>query len=168
MAREGSTDRLPSIVPTAAAVLREGLQSLPAAGGPAARSASARGTGAQSLVAGANGSAPGEVDLVVAHHPAEPGDVAYLSHVIQPGTALAAGSVVHATDLIGPSGQRIPASHTRVTVLAGSAAAASPGHLHIEVRVPSGSAHGWYTGYLQADDLALQALLKIAVGTARS
>ena len=164
MGREDSTDRFSSIVQTAAAILQEELQALPVPGGPAARPASARGMGARSFVAGSSGDAPGGVDLVVASHPVEPGDVAYLSHVIPSAAAPAPGCAVHATDLIGPSGHRIPASHVRGTVRAGSAAASSPGHLHVEVRVPSGSAHGWYTGYLQADGLTLRALLTIAVG----
>ena len=161
MARLDSSDRFTAI---AAAVLREGLQGLPVPGGPAARPASARDMGARSVVTGSKNSASGGVDLVVAPHPVEPGDAAYLSHVIQSDAWPAAGCVVHVTDLIGPSGHRIPASHVRGTVRAGSAAASSAGHLHIEVRVPSGSGHGWYTGYLQAEGLALRALLTIAVG----
>ena len=142
-----------SIVPIAMAVLREELERAPAPA-PAPAAGSTRATP----------SAPASAELLQAADPVEPGDVVYLSHAIQRGR-LAGGSQVHATDLLGPSGHRIPATHVRATVHSSSALPSD--HLHVEVRVPTG-ARGCYAGYLQADDLSLRVLLRIIVGRSSS
>ena len=72
---------------------------------------------------------------------------------------------VHVTDLVGPSGGRIPASHVRVL----PSPARIPPHgstdIRIEVRIPSGTLAGCYTGLLQSDDGdAVRALIQVFVG----
>lgn len=69
-----------------------------------------------------------------------------------------------ATDLVGASGCRIPASHVRVlpqpTRLPGGGSA----DVHIEIRVPSGTPAGHYTGLVQTDDgETVRALIRIRV-----
>ena len=168
MSRTDSSQKFPSIVPIAAGVLRDELRGLSAAGTPMARSASTPGAAhPRPSVARPGATAPDSV-VLLASHAVEPGDAAYISYAIEPDARPTAGCTVHATDLIGPSGHRIPASHVRATVRLGSSAPSTPGHVYIEIRVPTNCPNGWYTGYLQADDPALQALLKIAVGRSLS
>ena len=162
MSKTDSFNGMSSIVPTAAAVLRQELQALPPPVGRATPRPASGALPPSGPAAGSNGATPEALMVLAPPHPVEAGDAVYSSHALRSGTR--PGCVVHATDLIGPSGHRIPAAHVRVSVRLASTTASAPGHLHIEVRVPSGSVHGCYTGYLQADDLALQALLKVTVG----
>ena len=69
------------------------------------------------------------------------------------------------TDLVGPSGNRLPASHVRVSPNPVRIPARGSADVRIEVRVPSGTAAGAYTGLLQSDDgEALRALVQIRIG----
>ena len=168
MSTTDSSHKFPSIVSIAAGVLRDELRGLPAAGTPMARSASTPGAAhAQPFVARSGTTAPDRV-VLLASYSVEPGDVAYVSYAIEPDAQPTAGCAVHATDLLGPSGHRIPVSHVRTTVRLGSSAPSTPGHVHVEIRVPTGCPSAWYTGYLQADDQSWQALLKIGVGRSLS
>ena len=72
---------------------------------------------------------------------------------------------LYVTDLIGPSGSRLPASHVRVSPNPARISGHGSTDIQIEVRVPSGTAAGWYTGLLQTDDgEALRALVRVRVG----
>jgi hypothetical protein len=72
--------------------------------------------------------------------------------------------VLVSTDLIGLSGHRIPASHVRVSPTPASIPAEASADVAIEVRVPSGTPAGSYTGLLQTDDgEALRALVIVTV-----
>jgi hypothetical protein len=69
-----------------------------------------------------------------------------------------------ATDLIGISGYRIPASHVCVFPSPVRIAAGDSMEIRIEVRIPSTTPAGHYTGLLQTDDgEALRALMIITV-----
>ncbi|HEU4692517.1 MAG TPA: hypothetical protein VFS23_29345 [Vicinamibacterales bacterium] len=72
---------------------------------------------------------------------------------------------LYMTDLIGPSGSRLPASHVRVSPNPTRIAGHGSADVQIEVRIPSGTAAGWYTGLLQTDDGEdLRALVQVRVG----
>jgi hypothetical protein len=72
---------------------------------------------------------------------------------------------LYVTDLIGPSGARLPASHLRVSPNPTRVAGHGAADVQIEVRIPSGTAEGWYTGLLQTDDGEdLRALVQVRVG----
>jgi len=68
------------------------------------------------------------------------------------------------SELAGPNGFRIPSTHVRVSRNAVDAAAGNPVDVHLEIRVPSTTPPGRYTGLLQADggDCAL-ALFQLTV-----
>lgn len=71
----------------------------------------------------------------------------------------------YVTDLIGPSGSRLPASHVRVSPNPVRIAGRGSADVQIEVRIPSGTTAGWYTGLLQTDDGEdLRALVQVLVG----
>ena len=72
---------------------------------------------------------------------------------------------IHVTDLIGPSGHRLPASHVRVSPNPSRIPAHGAADIRVEVRIPSGTAPGWYTGLLQTDDgESVRALVRVQVG----
>jgi hypothetical protein len=177
----GSTpDEVPtpiSVVSTAAAILREELQSLTAS--PAAL-LPGLGTGALSGYAAnvsqlinkipgaiqANDSGAGEsLRVLETPRPVAAGDVSRLSLHLENDDAEPDDCVLCVTDMIGPSGHRIPASHVRVS----PQPATIPGHgsieIQIEVRIPSAASAGLYTGLLQTDDgESLRALIRVRVG----
>jgi hypothetical protein len=62
------------------------------------------------------------------------------------------------------SGHRIPASHVRVVATAASLPAAGSTDVKLEIRIPSATPAGRYTGLLQADGGELfQALVQLTV-----
>jgi hypothetical protein len=72
---------------------------------------------------------------------------------------------LYVTDLVGPSGARLPASHVRVSPNPARIPGQASTDIRIEVRIPSGTTPGWYSGLLQADDgEALRALIRVQVG----
>jgi hypothetical protein len=72
--------------------------------------------------------------------------------------------VLVATDLIGISGYRIPASHVCVFPSPVRIGAGDSIEVRIEVRIPSATPAGHYTGLLQTDDgEALRALVIVTV-----
>jgi hypothetical protein len=92
------------------------------------------------------------------------GDVAYLSLRLVNDDAEKDECALVATDLIGVSGHRIPASHVRVSPNPASIPAEGSTDIQIEVRVPSGTPAGCYTGLLQADDgESVRALVHVTV-----
>jgi hypothetical protein len=71
---------------------------------------------------------------------------------------------LYVTDLIGPSGHRIPACHVRVSPCPAHIPGGGSADIQVEIRVPSGVGTGCYTGLLQSDDgEALRALVKVTV-----
>jgi len=71
---------------------------------------------------------------------------------------------LHVTDLVGPAGARLPSSHVRVSPNPARIPAHGSTEIRVEIRIPSGTAPGGYTGLLQADDgEALRALMEVRV-----
>jgi hypothetical protein len=186
-----------SIVPTAAAILREEMQSL--AGGASAP-ADVRGAGrvpneipAQALRDQARVLAdaflrlleqrPGQFEKLFAQappgmesgtrdtvlvlraaRPVSAGGVANVSLRLANDAADPDDCTLHVTDLIGPSGHRIPAAHVRISPRTLRIQEGSSVDVLIEIRVPSSATSGGYTGLLQADDgEGLRALIQLAV-----
>lgn len=72
--------------------------------------------------------------------------------------------VLTSTDLIGLSGNRIPCSHVRISPVRAIIPAQGATDIAIEVRIPSGTPAGNYTGLVQADDgEPLRALVIVSV-----
>ncbi len=96
--------------------------------------------------------------------PVRPGDLAHVSLRLMNDDSEAGECALFVTDLIGPSGQRIPATHVRVSPSRASVPPAGSVEVDIEVRVPSGVLDGCYSGLLQTDDgESLRALLHVTV-----
>jgi hypothetical protein len=92
------------------------------------------------------------------------GDVAYVSLRLMNDDAEKDECALVATDLIGVSGHRIPASHVRVSPNPASIPAEGSTDVQVEVRVPSGTQAGCYSGLLQADDgESVRALVHVTV-----
>jgi hypothetical protein len=167
-----------SIVSAATDILREELQSLAANPGsgllqglgtgvlPAQAAKIAQLLNAIPLPIQPNTTEAGEsLRVLEALRPVPAGDVARLSLHLENDDAEPDACVLCVTDLIGPSGHRIPASHVRVL----PQPATIPGHgsveTQIEVRIPSAASSGLYTGLLQTDDgESLRALIRVRVG----
>ena len=93
------------------------------------------------------------------------GDVANLSLRLMNDDAEKDECALVATDLIGVAGHRIPASHVRVSPNPASIPAEGATDIQIEVRVPTGTPAGCYTGLVQADDgESVRALMHVTVG----
>jgi hypothetical protein len=93
------------------------------------------------------------------------GDVAYISLGLENDDKEADECTLYATDLIGIAGHRIPASHVRVHPNPARIPASGSKDVQIEIRVPSETRPGRYTGLLQSDDDdSLRALIQITVG----
>jgi hypothetical protein len=97
--------------------------------------------------------------------PTKPGEVAHLTVTIENVMATAGGYALCVTDLLGVSGHRIPASHVRVAPGPDGTLAAGSREVRIEVRVPSRTPAGRYTGLLQAaDGESCRTLVQLNVG----
>jgi hypothetical protein len=97
--------------------------------------------------------------------PVQAGDVAHLSLQLVNDDTEKDECVLVASDLIGASGRRIPASHVAISPNSAAIPGGGSTSVQIEVRVPSGMAPGCYTGVLQADDgESLRALVHVVVG----
>ena len=100
-----------------------------------------------------------------APRPATAGEVAHVSLSLKNDNAEAIHCALCATDLIGVSGHRIPASHLRVSPNPAGIPAAGSTDVQIEIRVPSGTPAGRFTGLLQSDDgESVRALVQLTVG----
>ena len=96
---------------------------------------------------------------------ARAGEVAHVSLSLKNDNAEAIHCALCATDLIGVSGHRIPASHLRVSPNPAGIPAAGSTDVQIEIRVPSGTPAGRFTGLLQSDDgESVRALVQLTVG----
>jgi hypothetical protein len=94
-----------------------------------------------------------------------PGDVAEVSLSLQNDGTEADRCTLYATDLIGIVGHRIPASCLRVHPNPAYIPAGGSSDFQIEIRVPSETRPGRYTGLLQTDDgETLRALIQLTVG----
>jgi len=102
--------------------------------------------------------------LLRSSQPVEAGGVARLPlRLVNDDTAEDECGLVF-TDLIGINGNRIPASHVRVSPGRTKVPSHGSADVTIEVRVPSGTPAGNYTGFVQADDgEALRALVTVSV-----
>jgi hypothetical protein len=97
--------------------------------------------------------------------PVAAGDVSRLSLHLENDDAEPDECTLCVTDLIGPSGHRIPASHVRVSPHPANLPGRGSADVQIEVRIPSETPTGCYTGLLQTDDgEALRALVRVRVG----
>lgn len=97
--------------------------------------------------------------------PVAPGDVTRLLLNLENDDDQADECEIHLTDLIGPSGHRLPAAHVRVSPNPSRIPPHGAADIRIEIRIPSGTRPGWYTGLLQADDgESLRALVQVQVG----
>jgi hypothetical protein len=104
------------------------------------------------------------VRLLQAGRPVPPGDVAQVSLRLMNDDTEADECVLVATDLIGISGYRIPASHVRISPHPARIQGGGAADVQIQIRVPSGAPSGCYTGLLQTDDgESLQALIQVTV-----
>jgi hypothetical protein len=93
------------------------------------------------------------------------GEVGHVSLSLRNVNAETNQCALYATDLIGVSGHRIPASHLRVSPNPASIPPAGSTDVQIEIRVPSGTPAGRYTGLLQSDDgESVRALVQLTVG----
>ena len=100
-----------------------------------------------------------------APRPARAGEVAHVSLSLKNDNAETIHCALCATDLIGVSGHRIPASHLRVSPNPAGIPAAGSTDVQIEIRVPSGTPAGRFTGLLQSDDgESVRALVQLTVG----
>ena len=98
-------------------------------------------------------------------HPVAAGSVTRLSLHLENDDDQPDECGLYVTDLIGPSGARLPASHVRVSPNPTRIAGHGSADVQIEVRIPSGTAAGCYTGLLQTDDGEdLRALVQVRVG----
>jgi len=103
--------------------------------------------------------------LLRARQPVQAGDVAQMSLRLMNDDSAKDECALFATDLIGFSGRRIPASHVRVSPNPTSIPAEGSTDVQVEVRVPSGTPAGCYTGLLQTEDGdSLRALVQVRVG----
>jgi hypothetical protein len=103
--------------------------------------------------------------LMHAPRPATAGEVAHVSLSLKNDTNETGEYPLWATDLVGLSGHRIPASHLRVSPNPASVPPAGSTDVQIEIRVPSATPPGRYTGLLQAGDgESLRALVQLTVG----
>ena len=103
-----------------------------------------------------------------APRPARAGEVAHVSLSLKNDNAETIHCALCATDLIGVSGHRIPASHLRVSPNPAGIPAAGSTDVQIEIRVPSGTPAGRFTGLLQSDDgESVRALVQLTVGIDR-
>jgi hypothetical protein len=166
-----------SLVSTAAAILREELQSLtanqdgllPRLGTSALSSYAANVAQLINKTPGAiqaNDSGTGEsLRVLETPRPVAAGDVSRLSLHLENDDAEPDDCVLCVTDLIGPSGHRIPASHVRVSPQPATIPGRGSVEIQIEVRIPSTASTGVYTGLLQTDDgESLRALIRVRLG----
>ncbi len=117
-----------------------------------------------SMPADGNGSSE-SVRVLRTSQPVPAGEVTRLSLHIDNDDDQPDECGLYVTDLIGPSGSRLPASHVRVSPNPTRIAGHGSADVQIEVRIPSGTAAGWYTGLLQTDDGEdLRALVQVRVG----
>jgi hypothetical protein len=109
----------------------------------------------------------GETDGVLLLHAARPvpaGGVAQVPFRLSNDDGEPDECTVCATDLVGASGYRIPASHVRVSPQPARLPGGGSADVQIEIRVPSGTPAGHYTGLVQTDDgEAVPALIRIRV-----
>jgi hypothetical protein len=104
------------------------------------------------------------VGVLKALQPVTPGQVSRIPLHLANDNAEADECSLWSTDLIGPSGRRIPAAHVRVIPQPIRVPGGGSTDIQIEVRVPSETAAGDYTGLLQSDDgNAVRALVHISV-----
>ena len=97
--------------------------------------------------------------------PSPPGGVAQVSLSLESDNARTTECALCVTDLIGMSGHRIPATHVRAFPNPVSTRATGSTDVQIEIRIPSGTPAGRYTGLLQAGGAkGLQALIQLIVG----
>jgi hypothetical protein len=121
-------------------------------------------TQAPAIQSGQDGNAQ-SIRILGTSHPVAAGDVTRLLLNLENDDEQADECGIHVTDLIGPSGDRLPASHLRVSPNPARIPAHGAADIRIEVRIPSGTAAGWYTGLLQTDDgESLRALVQVQVG----
>ena len=104
------------------------------------------------------------VPLLRAARPVTAGDVAHLSLRLRNDDTEHDECTLCVTDLIGASGNRIPASHVRVSPQPARIPGGGSADVQIEIRVPSRTPAGCYTGLVQTDDgEALRALVQLTV-----
>lgn len=95
---------------------------------------------------------------------AVPGGVAHGWLRLNGAGARTHAGTLHVTDLVGASGDRIPAAHIRVSPNPVGILAAGATDVQIEIRIPSQTPAGRYTGLLQAGGGAtFQALVQVEV-----
>jgi hypothetical protein len=93
------------------------------------------------------------------------GDVAYISLGLENDSQEPDECILYATDLIGIAGHRIPASHVRVHPNPAKIPASGSNDVQVEIRVPSETPAGRYTGLLQTEEgESLRALIQLTVG----
>jgi hypothetical protein len=96
--------------------------------------------------------------------PVRPGAAARVSLTLENGEAAPDECTLYVTDLIGPAGGRIHASHVRVSPNLVTIPGRGAASVQIEIRVPSRTPAGRYTGLVQTDDgELLRALLHLTV-----
>jgi hypothetical protein len=102
--------------------------------------------------------------LLAASRPVKAGDVACVKLRLENDDTETDECVLYATDLIGAAGHRIPASHLGVFPDRARIPGGGLADVQIEIRVPSGTPGGCYTGLLQVDDGEyLRALVQLTV-----
>jgi hypothetical protein len=103
--------------------------------------------------------------LLRSAQPVTAGEVAHVSLTLKNDAPETDQCTLCATDLIGAGGRRIPGSHVRLLPSPISIPAEGSTDVQIEIRVPSGTPAGCYTGLLQTDDgESLRALVHVTVG----
>ena len=106
----------------------------------------------------------GRVLLLRAAHEVSPGDIAHISLRLENDDSEADECILCATDLAGAPGYRIPAAHVRAIPQPVRVPGAGSAEVQIEVRVPSDTPPGLYTGLVQVDDgESLRALVQVIV-----
>ena len=117
--------------------------------------------------AGSNARVNGSTETVLllrSSQPVDAGGVARVSLRLANDDSEKDECVLTSTDLIGLSGHRIPCSHVRISPVRAIIPAQGATEIAIEVRVPSGTPAGNYTGLVQADDgEPLRALVIVSV-----
>jgi hypothetical protein len=108
------------------------------------------------------------VSLSYARTAVTPGDVARIPLSLTNVNSQTYDCALCVTDLIGVARQRIPASHVRIWPNPVRIAAAGSTEVQIEIRVPSDTPTGRYTGLLQDDRESLRTLVQLTVGPDRA
>lgn len=115
----------------------------------------------------AAGGAARTAPVLMAHapRPATAGDVAHVPLILENGGSQTRECALCVTDLIGVSGHRIPAAHARVSPSPARIPAAGAAEVRVEIRVPSATPAGSYTGLVQAEDgESFLAVIRLVVG----